>query len=100
MFSWIQSAVGNIGAWLGNGVGSFFNWFFGGIATLLTKVIDAADGFWDVLDAIWNFLTGFKDTVFSLFTTFFPFVPAPVAVIISTGLFVVLIARLIKLGRK
>lgn len=100
MFSWIQNAVANIGSWLGDGIGSLFEWLFGGIGTILTKVIDAADGFWDVLDALWNFLTGFKDTIFSLFTTFFPFVPAPVAAVLSVALFVALIAGLIKLGRK
>lgn len=96
MFSWIQNAAINIGAWLGDGIGSFFNWLFGGIGTLLTKVIDAASGFWDVLDAIWNFAMGFKDTLFSLLTTFFPFIPAPVSAVISLGLFAVLIAGIIK----
>lgn len=100
MFSWIKNAVANIGSWLGDGIGSFFGWLFGGIGTLLTKIIDAADGLWDVLDALWNLLTGLKDTIFSLFTTFFPFVPAPVSALISVALFVVLIAGLIKLGRK
>ena len=96
MFSWIKSAVGSITGWLGGGIGEFFDWLLGGIATIFTKIIDAANGFWSVLDSLWNFAVGFKDNLFGLFTAFFPFVPAPVSTVIALGLLSVLLAGLVK----
>lgn len=99
MKDWITGVVNDVGTWLGDGVASFFDWLLGGVAAVFTKIIDAADGFWDVLDSIWNFAVGFKDSIFSLFTTLFPFVPAPVLSVISLGLFAVLIAGIVKKAR-
>lgn len=96
MFKWIGNAVGNIASWLGDGIGSLFNWLFGGIGIVLTKLIDAANGFWDVLDSLWNFAVGFKDSLFGMFTVFFPFVPESVLAVISLGLLAVLLAGIYK----
>jgi len=96
MINWITGVVKDIGAWLGDGVASFFEWLLGGVSVVFEKIIDAAGGFWDVLDSIWNFAVGFKDSIFGLFTTLFPFVPAPVLSVISLGLVAVLIAGIVK----
>lgn len=96
MLDWITGAVGDIASWIGNGIGSFFDWLLGGIATIFTKLINAACGFWDVLDALWNFAIGFKDSIFGLFAAFFPFIPEPVMTAISLGLLAVLLAGIVK----
>ena len=100
MFSWISNAVGKVASWLGDGIGSFFEWLFHGIGTVLTKLIDAASGFWDVLDALWNFAVGFQDTIFSMLTAFFPFLPAPVSAVISFGFLAILVAGIYKKVKK
>lgn len=100
MFGWIKNAVGSIAGWLGDGIGSLFDWLLGGVATIFTKIVDAANGFWDVLDSLWTFAAGFKDSLFGLFSAFFPFVPAPVMTVISLGLLAVLIAGIVKKVRK
>lgn len=100
MFSWIKSAVGSIAGWLGDGIGSLFDWLLGGAATIFIKIVDAANGFWDVLDSLWNFAVGFKDSLFGLLSAFFPFIPEPVMTVISLGLLAVLIAGIVKKVRK
>lgn len=99
MSNWLESATGSIGSWLGNGIGSFVKWLFGGLITVLEKVIEAADSFWDVLTSIWNFGVGFITNIFDLFSAFFPFVPAPVMTVINLGLLAVLIAGIVKKAR-
>lgn len=96
MLNWIKQTVGNIAGWMGDGVASVFDWLLGGLATIVTKVIDAAGGFWDVLDAIWDFAVGFKDSILNLFNAFFPFVPAPVSATIGMGLLAILLAGIVK----
>lgn len=99
MLDWIKNSVGNITGWMGEGIGKLFGWLFDGLGVIVTKAVDAAGGFFDVLDAIWDFAVGFKDSVFSLFTTLFPFVPEPVAATIALGLLAVLIAGIVKKRR-
>ena len=99
MLNWIKNVVGSIAVLMGDGVAWLFDLLLGGLATVVTKVVDAAGGFWDVLDAIWDFAVGFKDSVFSLFTTLFPFIPEPVAATIALGLLAVLIAGIVKKRR-
>jgi len=99
MTNWIENAGGSIGSWLGSGIGSFVKWLFGGLITVLEKVIEAADTFWDVLTSIWDFGVGFVTNIFDLFCVFFPFVPAPVMTVISLGLLAVLIAGIVKKAR-
>ena len=96
MFSWISNAVGKVASWLGDGVASFFDWLFNGIGQVLTKLIDAADGFWRVLTSLWNFAVSLKDTVSTLLSTYFPFIPAPVLSVILLGLVAVMIAGIYK----
>lgn len=100
MADWISGTVGNIGSWLGSGFASLFDWLLGGIALILTKIIDAANGFWDVLESLWNFAVGFKDSIFGLFSAFFPFVPEPVMTVIGLGMLAVLLAGIVKKVRK
>lgn len=100
MLTWISSAVGSIGSWLGSGIASLFDWLLGGLVTVFTKIVDAANGFWDVLDSLWNFAVGFKDSIFGLFSVFFPFIPESVMTVISLGLLAVLIAGIVKKVRK
>lgn len=99
MLDWIKNTVGNIIGWTGEGIGKVFGLFFDGIATIVTKVVDAAGGFWDVLDAIWDFAVGFVQSILNLFSAFFPFVPAPVSAVIGMGLTAVVIAGFVKKAR-
>lgn len=96
MFGWIQDTVGNIAGWLGDGIASFFEWLFGGIITIVTKVVDAFNSIFDVLDGLWNFAIGLKDNLFGLVGAFLPFIPAPVLTVISLGLLAVLLAGIVK----
>ena len=96
MLNWIKDAVGNIAGWMGNGVASLFDWLLGGLATVVTKAVDALGGFWDVLDAIWDFAVGFISVIVRLFGLFFPFVPPEIASVISMGLISVLLAGIVK----
>lgn len=100
MDNWLTQAVGNIGSWLGSGLSSFFNWLLGGIITVVTMIIDAASGFWDVLEAIWDFAISFKDSIFDLIGAFFPFIPEPVMTVLSLGLLAILIAGIVRKVRK
>lgn len=100
MGDWLSRAVSSIGSWLGGGLSSFFNWLLGGIITIVTMIIDAAAGFWDVLEAIWDFAVGFKDSIFDLIGAFFPFIPEPVMTVLSLGLLAILIAGIVRKVRK
>ena len=99
MLGWLEGAVSGIFSWLGSGLGSFFKWLLAGVVTIFTKVINAADGFWDVLDALWGFAIGFKDDLMILFITFFPFVPVEVVTVINLGLIAVVVAGFVRKGR-
>lgn len=96
MLTWINNAVSSIGSWLGSGAGSVFKWLFSGIATILTKVINAADSLWGLLDAIWNFGVGLVNSVMRLFSAFFPFLPPEVTTVISMALLASAIAGIYK----
>lgn len=96
MLSWIKTTVGSVVGWLGSGIGSLVGWLLGGIATIFTKIFQAANSFWSVLDSLWDFAVGFKDALFGLFTAFFPFVPAPVSTVIGLGLLAVLLAGIVR----
>ena len=100
MFAWLKNVGHHFTDWLGDGLGSFFNWIFGGIAEVLTKVIDAAGGLWDLLDAICGIFIGFKDLILELLFLFFPFIPAEVAAVISWGMFAGVIFGIVTLIQK
>ena len=93
MLSWIGNAVSSIASWLGGGISKFFSWLLGGINTVLSKLVEASRVFWDLLDAIWDFLVGFKDSLLSLF---FPWIPAEVTAALSLALLAVVIAGVYK----
>lgn len=99
MLNWIANAVSSIASWVGSGVASLIEWLLGGLDTLLTKIIDAANGLWDVLESLWNLGVGFKDSLVKLVTVAFPFLPDPVAAVIGFGLLAVLIAGIVKAVR-
>lgn len=96
MFEWIGNAVDSIGSWLGSGIGSFFSWLLGGLEVIVTKVINAARTFWDLLDSIWNFGVGLLDSILGLFAAFFPFFPPEVSAVISLAFIAVLVAGIYK----
>lgn len=96
MLDWISNAVGSIGSWLGSGIGSFFNWLLGGVEVILTKVINAARTFWDLLDSIWGFGVGLVESILELFAAFFPFFPPEVSTVISLAVVAVLVAGIYK----
>ena len=96
MLDWISNAAGSIRSWLGSGLGSFFKWLLGGVEVILTKVINAARTFWELLDSIWNFGVGLIDSLLELFSAFFPFVPPEVSSVISLAFIAVLVAGIYK----
>ena len=96
MLTWINNTVCNISSWLGSGVSSALKWLFSGIETILTKVINAADSLWGLLDAIWDFGVGLVQSLMHLFAVFFPFLPAEVTTVISMALFASAIAGIYK----
>ena len=96
MLSWIGNAVSSIASWLGGGISKFFSWLLGGINTVLSKLVEASRVFWDLLDAIWDFLVGYKDSLLSLFSAWFPWIPAEVTAALSLALLAVVIAGVYK----
>ena len=72
------------------------SWLLGGINTVLSKLVEASRVFWDLLDAIWDFLVGFKDSLLSLFSAWFPWIPAEVTAALSLALLAVVIAGVYK----
>lgn len=96
LLSWIGNAVSSIASWLGGGISKFFSWLLGGINTVLSKLVEASRVFWDLLDAIWDFLVGFKDSLLSLLSAWFPWIPAEVTAAISLALLAVVIAGVYK----
>lgn len=97
---WIANQISNIASWVGSGVASLIEWLLGGLDTLLSKVIDAANGLWDVFDSLFNFAVGFKDSLIRLVAMAFPFFPEPVSMVIGLGLFAVIIAGIVRVVRK
>ena len=96
MLTWINNVVGSISGWFGSGVSSVFKWLFTGIETILTKVINAADSLWGLLDAIWDFAVGLIQSLMHLFAVFFPFIPAEVTTVISMALLAAAIVGIYK----
>ena len=100
MFDWLEKIGVHFTNWLGSGFASFFKWLFGGLTEIVTKVIDAAGGIWDLLDSILGLLFGFKDLIYDLLLVYFPFIPAPVSAVIAMGLMAGVILGVVKLLRK
>ena len=64
MFGWIKDTVSSITGWLGSGIASLFDWLLGGLADIFTAIVVCCQCFWDVLDGLWDFAIGFKDSLF------------------------------------
>lgn len=96
MLEWIANAVGSFTGWLGDGVGAALDWLLGGLAEMFTLIFDAAGGLWDALESLWGLGMTFIDSLLSLVTNFFPFVPAPVVAVLSGGLIAVIIIGFVK----
>lgn len=96
MWNWITGVVSDVGDWLGSGIASLVEWLLGGIETVVAKVVNAATGFFDVLDSIWNFAVGFMESVLTLLSTLLPFIPEPVSAALTLAFFAVLIAGIVK----
>lgn len=96
MFEWIGNAVSNFTDWVGSGAASAVEWILGGLADMVTIIIDAANGIWSVFEALWNLGGSFVGSLVSMFGVLFPFVPEPVANVITYGLIAVLIAGVVR----
>lgn len=99
MWNWITGVVDDVSSWLGSGIASLVEWLLGGIETVVAKVVNAADGFFNVLDSIWNFAVGFMESVLTLLSTLLPFIPEPVSVALTLAFIAVLIAGIVKKAR-
>ena len=96
MLNWIANSASDIAGWVGEGFAALIKWLLGGLVDMFTLIVDAVDGIWAVLESIWNLATGVVDSVLSAFRVLYPFVPEPVANVISAGLIVVVIAGIVK----
>ena len=96
MFKWLGDAISSVGSFLGDGAASLLSWLFSGLISVLTKVVRAGEGLWDVVEAIFGFFLSVIDAITGLIPAVFPFVPEEVAAVITAGLFAVLIAGIIK----
>lgn len=92
MLNWLGDALMG----LGEGLASLLSWVFSGLLSVVTKVLSAAGGVFDLLDALWGFFVGIKDSLLGLVAVFFPWIPPEVLTVISLGLFSVLLAGIVK----
>lgn len=95
MLNWIGDTAANVAEWVGSGVASLVEWLLGGLVDMFTIIIDAANGIWNVFESLWSLGTGFVGTLGRMLTVCFPFLPEPVAAVITAGLLAVLIARIV-----
>lgn len=96
MFNWINNAVSNMIGWVGNGTARLIEWLLGGLADMFTLIFDAAGAVFDVFESLWQLGVSLVTILFDLVGLFFPFLPEPVSNTISAGLFVVIIATIVK----
>lgn len=96
MLTWLGDAIAGVAAAFGDGVGSLLSWLLSGLIGVITRVINAAGGIFDLLDALFGFFVSIKDTVLGLLGVFFPFIPSEVLSVIGFGLFAVLLAGIVK----
>ena len=92
MLDWLGSALQG----LGEGVVSILSWLFSGVISVITKMLNAAGGIFDLLDALGGFFVSIKDALLGLLPAFFPWIPADVSAVISLGLFAILLAGIVK----
>lgn len=92
MLNWLGDALMG----LGEGLASLLSWMFSGLLSVVTKVLSAAGGVFDLLDALWGFFVGIKDSILGLVSVIFPWIPPEVMTVVSLGLFAVLLAGIVK----
>ena len=96
MLTWLGDALRGVTAAFGEGIGSLLSWLLSGLISVITRVINAAGGIFDLLDALFGFFVSIKDTLLGLLSVFFPFIPPEVVSVIGFGLFAVLLAGIVK----
>lgn len=96
MLNWLGDALQGAVSFLGEGVVSILSWLLSGVISVIAKVLRAAGGIFDVLDALWGFFVSIKDSILGLIPAFLPWIPAEVATVISLGLFAILLAGIVK----
>lgn len=89
---WLGNAISAIGS----GIGSLISWLFSGLISVVSKVIRAVGGIFDLLDAVFDFFFGLKDTVVDLVGVLFPWIPSDVLAAISLGILSIVLAGIVK----
>ena len=96
MLDWLGDAITGVASFLGEGVASLLSWLLSGIISVITKILSAADGIFDLLDALFGFFVSIKDATLGLIAVFFPWIPAEVQTVITLGFFAILLAGIVK----
>lgn len=96
MLNWIGDALKGAASFLGEGLVSILSWLLSGVLSVLSKALQAVGGIFDLLDALWGFFVGIKDSFLGLIPALFPWIPPEVVTVISLGLFAVLLAGIVK----
>ena len=81
---------------IGSGIGSLLSWLFSGLISVVSRVIRAVGGIFDLLDSLFNFFFGLMNTALNLLDTLFPWIPADVMAVISMGVLAILLAGIVK----
>ena len=96
MYDWIKETAASVGEWFGSGASSFMDWLLGGLADMFTVISEALQAVWDVIESLWKLASGFLGSLGRLLSLCFPFLPEPVATVISAALLVILITGIVK----
>lgn len=96
MLDWLSDAITGVASFFGQGMASLLSWLLSGIISVITKILSAANGIFDLLDALFGFFVSIKDATLGLITVFFPWIPAEVLTVITLGFFAILLAGIVK----
>lgn len=96
MLDWLGDAITGVASFLGEGVASLLSWLLSGVISVITKILSAADGIFDLLDALFGFFVSIKDSTLGLISVFFPWIPVEVLTVITLGFFAILLAGIVK----
>lgn len=88
--------LGNALSVIGSGIGSLLSWLFSGVISVVSRIIRAVGGIFDLLDSVFNFFFGLKNTALNLLDTLFPWIPADVMAVISMGVLAILLAGIVR----
>lgn len=100
MFKWIGSAFKSVASAVGDGIASILSWLLSGLLSVLSKILRALGGVFGLLDAVWDFFVGIKDTFLALLGVFFPWIPEDVLTVLTLGLVAVLLSGVIIVVRR